>query len=80
MGSLIYALIVGAAAGFLAGKFSKGSGFGLIGNLIVGIIGGFVGGLLARVLGLSAHSILAEILIATIGAIVFLWLLSFVRR
>lgn len=78
--NLLYFLIVGAIAGFLAGKFSKGSGFGLIGNLIVGIVGAFVGGFLAGIIGLSAHGLVAEILIATVGAIVFLALLTFIKK
>lgn len=77
---ILYTILVGLAAGFLAGKFTKGSGFGILGNLIVGVIGALLGGFLARVIGLAAHGIIAEILIATVGAIVFLALLSFIKR
>ena len=78
--NFLYMILVGIVAGFLAGKLTKGSGFGVLGNLIVGVIGALLGGFLARVIGLAAYGIIAEILIATVGAIVFLALLGFIRK
>jgi len=78
--SLIWFAFIGLAAGWLAGKFTKGSGFGLIGDLIVGVIGALVGGLLFGLLGIAATSRLGSLVTATVGALVFLWLLRFVRR
>lgn len=77
---ILYTVIVGICAGFLAGKLTKGGGFGVLGNLIVGIIGALVGNFLARVIGLHAYGIVAEVLIATGGAIVFLALLGFIKK
>lgn len=71
--SFLYFLIVGALSGWLAGQLWKGSGFGLLGNIVVGIIGSMVGGFLASKLGLSANSLIAQIAIAAGGA----WLLLF---
>lgn len=71
--SFLYFLIVGALSGWLAGQLWKGSGFGLLGNIVVGIIGGMVGGFLASKLGFSANSLIAQIAIAAGGA----WLLLF---
>ncbi len=78
---LIAWLIIGAIAGWLAGSFVKGGGFGLIGDIIVGIIGAFVGGWLAGLLHISIGSgLIASIITATVGAVVLLLLLRLVRR
>ena len=73
LGGLISFLVVGAIAGWLAGKITKGEGFGLIGNLITGCIGSLVGGLLFWVLGLATTNIIGAIVAAVIGAVVFLF-------
>jgi uncharacterized membrane protein YeaQ/YmgE (transglycosylase-associated protein family) len=78
--SLITFLAIGAVAGWLAGLIMKGAGFGLIGNIVVGIIGAFVGGFLANVLGLSASGLLGSILLATLGAVVLLFLIGLIKR
>ena len=77
---LIYFLVIGLVAGWLAGQIMKGKGFGLIGNLIVGVIGAFVGGLVFRILGLSASNIIGSIVSATIGAMVLLLLIGARKR
>ena len=79
--SLIAWLIIGAIAGWLAGTFVKGGGFGLIGDIIVGIIGAFIGGWLAGVLHIHVGSgLVSTILTAAAGAIVLLVILRAVRR
>lgn len=78
--SILYFLIVGIVSGWLAGKLMKGSGFGLVGNLVVGVIGALVGGLLFDLLDVSAGGLLGNIIMATVGAIVLLWLLHFLKR
>ena len=70
---LISFLIVGLLAGWIAGRLTKGSGFGLVGNLVLGVVGAFVGGLLFWVLGLTAQNLIGQIVTAVIGAIVFLY-------
>ncbi len=79
--TLIIWLVVGAVAGWLAGTIVKGGGFGLIGDIIVGIIGAFVGGWLAGVFHVHVGTgIVAAIVTATVGAAVLLLLLRLVRR
>jgi uncharacterized membrane protein YeaQ/YmgE (transglycosylase-associated protein family) len=73
-------LVIGAVAGWLAGLLMKGRGFGLIGNIIVGIIGAFIGGFLASVLGLAATGIIGSIILATAGAVVLLFLIGLVKK
>ena len=79
--SLIAWLVIGAIAGWLAGTFVKGGGFGLLGDIVVGIIGAFIGGWLAGVLGIHVGSgWISSILTAAIGAALLLLLLRAVRR
>ena len=80
--SLIVILIVGIAAGWLAGQIMKGSGFGLIGDLVVGIIGAFIGNWLWGVLHLPTlgNFWINAIVISTAGALVLLLLLRLIRR
>ena len=79
--ALLILLLIGAAAGFLAGIIVKGYGFGVVGNIIVGIVGAVFGGWLLPRLGLFAGGdIVGQIISATVGAVVLLLLISFVRR
>lgn len=79
--TLIVWLIIGAVAGFLAGLIVKGYGFGLVGNIIVGILGAFLGGWLLPRLGVHVGGgIPGEIILATIGAVILLILLGFLRK
>jgi len=79
--SLIAWLIIGAIAGWLAGTFVKGGGFGLIGDIVVGIIGAFIGGWLAGALHIHVGSgWISAIITAAVGATLLLVLLRAVRR
>lgn len=79
--ALLIWLIIGAVAGFLAGVVVKGYGFGIIGNIIVGIIGAVVAGSLLPQLGVyPGTNITGQIISATLGAIVLLVLIGLVRR
>jgi uncharacterized membrane protein YeaQ/YmgE (transglycosylase-associated protein family) len=78
---IIASLIIGAIAGWLAGLIVRGAGFGLIGNIIIGIIGALVAGWLLPRLGIVlASGTLGSILDATIGAVIVLVILSLIRR
>ena len=81
--ALIIFLIVGAIAGWLAGLLVKGSGFGLIGDIVVGIVGAFIAGWLLPRIGVSftvGSPLVTSIVYATIGAVVLLLLVGLVRR
>lgn len=58
----------------------KGHGFGLVGDVIVGIVGAFIGGFLFRALGITAYGFVGSLVMAVIGAIVLLFLISLVKR
>lgn len=74
IGGLISFLVVGLLAGWIAGLVTKGSGFGLLGNLLWGVAGAFVGGVLFWVLGLTAHNFIGQIVTAVIGAVIALFI------
>jgi len=77
----LWFLLVGLVAGWLAGMLVKGGGFGIIGDMIVGIIGAFVGGFVFEKLGVSAGGgTIGSIIVATIGAIILILILRLVRR
>jgi uncharacterized membrane protein YeaQ/YmgE (transglycosylase-associated protein family) len=73
-------LVIGAIAGWLAGQIVKGGGFGLVVDIIVGIVGAVIGGFLAGVVGLSAEGIIGSIILAVIGAVVLLVVLRIIKR
>lgn len=73
---LIYFLLIGMSAGWLAGKFMKGQSFGLFGNLVVGVVGAVLGGFVFGLLGLVATGLLGSLICATAGAILLLFLLQ----
>jgi len=78
--SLLIILVVGVIAGWLAGQIVRGTGFGLLGDLIIGIVGAFFGGWLLPQLGVHLGAgMVAAIANATIGAIILLLLLRAVR-
>ena len=80
MRGLILFLVIGLVAGWLAGQIMKGRGFGLIGNLIVGVIGSVLGGYLFSLIGLGGFGWLGSLVTALVGAVILLYLMRFVRR
>jgi uncharacterized membrane protein YeaQ/YmgE (transglycosylase-associated protein family) len=78
--NLLWFLLIGLVAGWLAGQLMKGGGFGLVGDLIVGVIGAFIGGWLFGALGISAGGLIGSLVTATIGAIVLIFLLRLIKR
>lgn len=74
-------LVIGAVAGWLAGQLMKGGGFGLLVDIIVGIVGAFVGGWVAGLLGISiGGGWIASIITATIGAVILIFLMRLIKR
>jgi uncharacterized membrane protein YeaQ/YmgE (transglycosylase-associated protein family) len=85
LGQLIVWLITGALAGYLAGVLLRGRGFGVLGNLIIGLLGGLLGGIVFGLLGISLNLprftfSLADLIVAFIGALILLFLMSLVRN
>ena len=80
MTGILVSLIIGALAGWLAGKIMK-KGMGLLVCIIVGVIGGFLGSWVFGLLGLSGDGTFwGQLLVGTLGAVLFLFILSLFRR
>lgn len=77
---IIWSLIVGGVAGWLSGQFMKGSGYGLLVNILLGLLGGFVGDLVFGLLGLDATNLIGRIICATVGAVLIIVLARAVRK
>ncbi|NLF40167.1 GlsB/YeaQ/YmgE family stress response membrane protein [bacterium] len=76
----VWFILIGIAAGWLAGQIVKGGGFGLVGDLIVGVIGAVLGGFLFGLLGITAVGLLGSLITATVGAIVLIALLRVIKK
>ena len=78
---LIWFILVGLIAGWLAGLLTKGGGYGIIGDIVVGILGAIIGGYLFGQLGVSiGGGMLGSIVVATIGAVILLFILRIFKR
>jgi uncharacterized membrane protein YeaQ/YmgE (transglycosylase-associated protein family) len=81
MSPLLWFLLIGLVAGWLAGQLVKGRGFGLAGDIVIGMVGAVIGGFLFNELGASSGGGFAgSLIVATIGAVVLLLVLRQVRR
>lgn len=78
--SIVYFLLIGLAAGFIAGRLLKGRGFGFVGNLLVGVIGAIAGGLVFRLIGLRSVSLLGELVSAVFGAVLVLVIVGLINK
>jgi uncharacterized membrane protein YeaQ/YmgE (transglycosylase-associated protein family) len=76
---LLWTLIIGAIAGWLAGTLVKGRGFGLIVDILVGIVGAFIGGWVFGLLGLTAWGLLGQLCMATVGAVILLVIIKAIK-
>lgn len=78
--SLLIFLLIGAVAGWLGGLLIKGGGYGLLGNIVIGVVGAVVGGSIFNALGIAAGGLLGAIFTATVGAVVLLFIVRLVKR
>ncbi|PYP40020.1 MAG: GlsB/YeaQ/YmgE family stress response membrane protein [Gemmatimonadetes bacterium] len=74
---LLWQIAIGILAGWLAGKIMRGKGFGVLLDLVLGVVGSLIGGLVFGLLGLHAYGLIGSIVVATAGAVMLLYL---VRR
>lgn len=77
---IVWFLLIGVAAGWLASQIMKGGGSGLVTDLIMGVIGAILGGFLFGLLGLSATGAIGSLVTATVGAIVLIAGLRLINR
>ncbi|MFY9691035.1 MAG: GlsB/YeaQ/YmgE family stress response membrane protein [Candidatus Acidiferrales bacterium] len=77
---LIWTIVIGILAGWLAGQIVKGRGMGLAVDLIVGIVGSLLGGFVFGLLGLAAYGLLGRLVMAVVGAVLLLLLVRVIKR
>ena len=80
MEGLLLLIFIGLVAGWLAGVLVKGGGFGILGDIVVGVLGAVIGGYLFGVVGIGGSGLLGQILVATVGAILLIFVLRLIRR
>ena len=72
---IILFLVIGLAAGWLAGEIMK-SRRGIVANMVIGVVGSFIGGFVFGLIGLGATGLLGSLILATIGAVILIWLIN----
>ena len=77
---LLYWIVVGLIAGWLAGQFMKGGGYGVIADIVLGILGGIVGGWIFGLLGIGAGGLIGSIIVAFVGAVILVWITRQLKR
>jgi len=80
VGYWVWFLFIGGVVGWLAGLIVRGRGFGILGDIVVGIVGAMLGGWMARVIGISTSSSVGAFLLALVGAVVLVGLTRFIVR
>jgi uncharacterized membrane protein YeaQ/YmgE (transglycosylase-associated protein family) len=77
---IIWWIVVGLLAGWGAGKIMKGGGYGVIADILLGIVGGIVGGWLVGLLGFGSGGLLRSILVAILGAVLLIWVTRLIKK
>ena len=80
MSGFIYWIVVGLIAGWLAGKVMKGGGYGVLMDIVLGILGGILGGWVFGVLGLHAGGMIGSIVVAFVGAVILVWITRLLKK
>lgn len=79
--NIVWFLVIGAMAGWLAGLLTKGKGFGVLGNIIIGVVGAVIGGHIVHFVGVSVGGgFVASLITALIGALVLLFIINLIRK
>ena len=77
---LVIFLAIGAVACWLGSTIMKGGGFGLLGNIVIGVVGAVIGGFVFGLLGISAGGLIGSIITATAGAIILLFIVGLIKK
>ncbi len=78
--SLVIFLVIGALAGWIAGTIMKGRGFGLLGNIVVGIVGATLGGVLFGAFSIATGGLIGSLITAVVGAVVLLFVVGLIKK
>jgi uncharacterized membrane protein YeaQ/YmgE (transglycosylase-associated protein family) len=77
---LVWTIVIGILAGWLAGKIMRGKGFGILVDLLLGIVGAFLGGYVFSFFGLAAFGLVGRLIVALVGALLLLFLVRALKR
>jgi uncharacterized membrane protein YeaQ/YmgE (transglycosylase-associated protein family) len=78
---LIWWIVVGLIAGWLAGKVTKGGGFGVLMDIVIGMVGAIIGGWVFGLLGIYSNGgLIGSVLVAFVGAVILLWLVRMIKK
>jgi uncharacterized membrane protein YeaQ/YmgE (transglycosylase-associated protein family) len=81
LGGLIWWIVVGLIAGWLAGKVMKGGGFGVLMDIVIGMVGAIIGGWVFGLLGIYSNGgLIGSVLVAFVGAVILLWLVRMIKK
>ncbi len=78
--NLIWWVLVGLIAGWAAGKIMKGGGYGVVMDIVLGVVGAVVGGWLVGILGFQAGGFISTIIVAIIGAVFLIWITRLIKK
>jgi uncharacterized membrane protein YeaQ/YmgE (transglycosylase-associated protein family) len=76
---LVWQIVIGILAGFLAGKIMRGKGYGVLMDLLLGIVGSILGGMVFGLLGLYSSSLVGQLVVATAGAVLLIYIVRRLR-
>jgi uncharacterized membrane protein YeaQ/YmgE (transglycosylase-associated protein family) len=76
---VLFAIVIGCVAGFLAGKIMSGSGYGILMDLCLGLVGGLVGGMSLGLLGIHLPGLLGALITSTLGAVLLIWVVRMLK-
>lgn len=77
---IIWWIVVGLIAGWAAGKIMKGGGYGVVADILLGVVGGFIGGWVVGLLGIAGGGLIWSILVAIFGAVILIWITRVIRK
>jgi uncharacterized membrane protein YeaQ/YmgE (transglycosylase-associated protein family) len=77
---IIWWIVVGLIAGWAAGRIMKGGGYGVMTDILLGIVGGILGGWVIRLLGIGSGGFIWSILVAILGAVILIWITRLIKK
>jgi uncharacterized membrane protein YeaQ/YmgE (transglycosylase-associated protein family) len=77
---IIWWIVVGLIAGWAAGRLMKGGGYGVIADILLGIVGGIVGGWIVGLFGIGPGGFIWTILVAILGAVILIWITRLIKK
>jgi uncharacterized membrane protein YeaQ/YmgE (transglycosylase-associated protein family) len=80
LSGLIWTLVIGLIAGWLAGKVMKGRGYGVLMDILLGIVGGMIGRFVFGMLGLASWNVIGSIIVSFVGALILIWLVRQLKK